>query len=56
VARSVPRFDLGDSIRRADRLAIWRSRQIAVPQSIAQCPALVGEDGYQVTNPAKLGF
>ena len=56
VARSAPRFDFGDSIRRADRLAIRRSRQIAILQSIAECPALVGEDGYQVTNPAKLGF
>lgn len=56
VARSVPRFDLGDSIRRADRLAIGRSRQIAVPQGIAECPALVGKDGHQVADPAKLGF
>ena len=49
-------LDLGDSIRRADRTAIRGSRQIAVPQGIAECPALVREDGHQVADPAKLGF
>ena len=54
MARPVPLLDLGDSIRRADRTAIRGSRQIAVPQGIAECPALVREDGHQVADPAKL--
>lgn len=51
LAGPVPLLDLGHPIRGADRPTVRRSRQIAVPQGIAECTALIREEATRAPSP-----